>query len=235
MEVGVLGIGEVGSAIARLCRNSSQKVKVRDLKVDEFDGPLPVLHVCIPYSDYFIGIVRKTIAEFDVELAIIHSTVPVGTTAMISKAVHSPVRGRHPDLYESLFIFRKYIGSDDDTLTAMTVDQFEELGLSNFQVLPSRATELNKLIDTTYYGICIEAHRYFQELCDWYGVDFESVREFTQTYNEGYEELGFGNFKRPVLDPPEGAIGGHCVVPNAKILNQGFPHLLTTEILRNSR
>ena len=35
-----------------------------------------------------------------------------------------------------------------------------------------------------------------------------------ETYNQGYKELGKENVIRPVLFPPKGEIGGHCVVPN---------------------
>ena len=40
---------------------------------------------------------------------------------------------------------------------------------------------------------------------------------FNTSYNEGYKKLGKNNVVRPVLYPTE-KIGGHCVVPNAKIL-----------------
>ena len=40
---------------------------------------------------------------------------------------------------------------------------------------------------------------------------------YNQTYNEGYSKLNKRNVVRPVLYPTT-KIGGHCVVPNAKIL-----------------
>jgi hypothetical protein len=35
-------------------------------------------------------------------------------------------------------------------------------------------------------------------------------------------ELGQGHVVRPILYPPDGPIGGHCVVPNAKILSEEY-------------
>jgi hypothetical protein len=45
------------------------------------------------------------------------------------------------------------------------------------------------------------------------------------------EERWTPNHIRPVLNPPVGNIGGHCVVPNAEILNRMFPSALLGEII----
>jgi hypothetical protein len=45
----------------------------------------------------------------------------------------------------------------------------------------------------------------------------ETVTIMNNIYNEGYSILK-PNVVRPTLSAPEGPIGGHCVVPNAKLL-----------------
>jgi hypothetical protein len=57
-----------------------------------------------------------------------------------------------------------------------------------------------------------------KKICDNLNVDFEeAVTKWNKDYNESYMKLGKGNVVRPVLYPPN-KIGGHCVIPNAKIL-----------------
>ena len=61
------------------------------------------------------------------------------------------------------------------------------------------------------------------KICKKEKVNFDDVAtEFNKTYNEGYSKLGMKNVIRPVLFAPEGGIGGHCVVPNAKILKKHY-------------
>jgi hypothetical protein len=56
------------------------------------------------------------------------------------------------------------------------------------------------------------------------------MTDFNKTYNAGY--VLKPNVIRPVLYAPSGKIGGHCVVPNAKILisQYGLHDLITWAI-----
>ena len=57
-----------------------------------------------------------------------------------------------------------------------------------------------------------------KKLCDEHNLDFmEVMTKYNNTYNEGYTKLGKLNVVRPVLYPTD-KIGGHCVIPNAKLL-----------------
>ena len=219
-KVGILGNGEVGQAIAKFFDSP----KIKDLKrQDDFSG-IEVLHVCIPWSKNFVNIVRKEIRESKPKLVIIHSTIIPGTTKKIGKiAVHSPVRGTHPNLYEGVKIFVKYIGANDKKTGLLAQQHLESVGMKTKLFMPSAATELGKLLDTTYYGLCIAFHGEMKKFCDKFGVNFnDAVVDFNKTYNEGYAKLGMPHVVRPVLYAPEGPIGGHCVIPNAELLSQFF-------------
>jgi UDP-N-acetyl-D-mannosaminuronate dehydrogenase len=101
----------------------------------------------------------------------------------------------------------------------------EKLGLKTKVFYPSVTTELGKLLDTSYYGLCIAWHGEMKKISDKLGVNFEEVvTAFNKTYNEGYKKLGKSNVVRPVLYPPQktGGIGGHCVIPNAELLKKYF-------------
>lgn len=227
--VGILGYGEVGQAIAQFYKNP----KIKDLNRDDDLRGVDILHICIPWSKKFVEIVTKEIKKIKPKLTIIHSTIAPGTTQKIianlsqdlQQIVHSPVRGIHPKLYRGIKTFIKYIGAESKKAGKMAKKHLESLGIKTKVFYPSITTEIGKLLDTTYYGICIAWHGEMKKLCDKYKINFEeAVTDFNKTYNEGYVKLGKKNVVRPVLYPPEktGGISGHCVCQNAEILKKYF-------------
>lgn len=224
--IGVLGYGEVGKAIAQFYKQPL----IKDRDRDDFAGKkLDVLHVCIPDSSGFGSIVGENIKSTKAKLVIIHSTVAVGKTKKLftkfKNVVHSPIRGIHPHLYDGIKMFVKYVGAENKPLGEKVARHLRSIGIKKVKVVaPSSTTEIGKLLDTTYYGLCIAYHAYANKLCKKVGADFAgAMTEFNSSYNEGYKKLGKKNVVRPVLYPPQDSkITGHCVVQNAEILNKLF-------------
>lgn len=232
-KIGILGYGEVGQAIAKLYKEprfcEHFKVLIKDLERNDGLEGADILNICIPFSDNFIEIVRNELVKIKPKLAIIHSTVGPGITKQIAdvfsdiNVVHSPVRGVHPYLYEGIKTFVKYIGADKEESGRIAQEHLEGLGIKTKIFMPSRTTELGKLFGTTYYGLCIAYHGEMKKICAQERIDFDkAVTDFNQTYNQGYKELGKENVVRPVLYPPEGHIGGHCVGNNVEILKKYY-------------
>jgi len=218
-NVGILGYGEVGQAIAKFY----QQPKIKDLNRDDGLKGVEILHICIPYNKNFLKFVKTEIKKIQPKLTIIHSTVAPGTTKKISgMVVHSPVRGVHPNLHLGIKTFVKFIGTDNKKAARLAQQHFKSLGIKSKVFFPSQTTELGKLFDTTYYGLCIAWHGEMKKICDKFKVDFDqAATAFNQTYNQGYIKLGKKNVVRPVLYPPENnIIGGHCVIPNVNILKK---------------
>jgi len=234
-RVGILGYGEVGQSLHRIyCDHDEFTVFIRDLERDDGLSNLDVLNVCIPYSTDFVDIVQASIGESKAALTIIHSTVLPGTTRKIldcsfrnaGHISHSPVRGIHPNLYESLKEFVKFVGAESHESAQETIGHFESIGIHAEFAGNSITSELGKLMSTTYYGLCIAWHGEMHKLCSKFNADYnQAVTRFNETYNDGYAKLGKKNVVRPVLVPPEGAdahIGGHCIVLNAELLESVF-------------
>jgi len=219
-KVGILGYGEVGQAIAKFYKTP----KIKDLNRDDGLKGVEILHVCLPWSNNFVKIVKKEIKEIKPKLTIIHSTIAPGTTKKIGgMVVHSPIRGVHPYLYQGIKTFIKYIGADNKKAGELAKKHLESLGIKTKLFTSSLTTEIGKLLDTTYYGLCIAWHGEMEKLCDKYKVDFEEVvTDFNKTYNQGYKKLRKLNVIRPVLYPPKDGIGGHCIIPNVQILRKYF-------------
>lgn len=220
LKVGVLGYGEVGKAIAKFYK----KPFIKDLTRDNGLVGSNILHVSIPWNQHFNKIVEAEIRRIQPQLTIIHSTVAPGTTKELASkfsgmVVHSPIRGVHPKLHEGIKTFVKYIGADDKKAGAAAKKHLESLGIKTKVFSGSINTEIGKILDTTYYGVVIAWHGEMKKICDAMGASFDqAVTQFNETYNEGYKKLGKHNVVRPVLFPPTGSIGGHCVISNAKIL-----------------
>ena len=226
MKIGIVGHGQVGQAVAKLYSEtdttktwfSFDKILIYDPYQGMLDdiSDVDILNVCIPYTKDFVSIVKDLPTPN--WYTVIHSTVPVGTTEKFGyKFLHSPVRGVHPNLYEGLKTFVKFIGGDEQLAEAYS-GHLKTLGVETHICKDAKTTELSKLADTTYYGLCIAFTSDIKKLCDEYDLDFmEVMTKYNNTYNEGYKKLGKPNVVRPVLYPTD-KIGGHCVIPNAKLL-----------------
>ena len=226
MKIGIVGHGQVGQAVAKLYSEtdttktwfSFDKILIYDPYQGMLDdiSDVDILNVCIPYTKDFVSIVKDLPTPN--WYTVIHSTVPVGTTEKFGhKFLHSPVRGVHPNLYEGLKTFVKFIGGDEQLAQAYS-GHLKTLGIETHVCKDAKTTELSKLADTTYYGLCIAFTSDMKKLCDEYDLDFmEVMTKYNNTYNEGYKKLGKPNVVRPVLYPTD-KIGGHCVIPNAKLL-----------------
>lgn len=229
-SAGILGFGEVGRALAkfyknpRLRKSSGLQAKIKDLNRDDNLEGVEILHICIPWSGNFVKTVKKEIKKIKPKLTIIHSTVPIGTTKKIGGAVvHSPIRGVHPNLERGIKTFIKYIGADSKKAGRLAKKHLESLNIKTKLFYPAMTTEIGKLLDTSYYGLCIAWHGEMKKLCDKFGINFEeAVSDFNETYNDGYIKLEKNNVVRPVLYPPKKGISGHCIIPNVEILKRYF-------------
>lgn len=212
----VVGLGEVGSAVHKLLSERHQVVGV-DAEAMAHVGGYDVMHVCFPYSKDFLKHVEVYQSRFGYPLTVIHSTVPVGTCEQVGPmAVHSPIRGVHPNLYEGLKMFVKFFGG---IRARDAAKPFEECGVVTFSVARSRDTEAMKLWETEQYRRFILLNKEVKRWCDEHGVDFGVVYDLSnRTYNDGYAALGRTDVVRPRLKHVPGPIGGHCVEPNHKLL-----------------
>lgn len=226
INVGILGYGEIGSSVGKVYEQHSDfNILVKDLNRDDNLQNLECLNVCIPYSDKFVDIVLKQVEYSQPNFIIVHSTIIPGTIEKIEEHIstpiaHSPVMGVHPNLYEGIMTFTKFIGANNVSHAKIIQKHLDSLGVKTHICTSSKSTELGKLLSTSYYGTIIAAHGEMKKICDEFDVDFsEAVSAFNDVYNTGYITLGKTNVVRPILYPPkDDKIGGHCVVPNAKLL-----------------
>jgi len=215
-EIVVVGLGEIGKPLFDLISKKFETVGV-DVHPVELDGTCDILHICYPFQiDNFVGTCVDYIEKYRPSLTIINSTVAPGTTRHIHKlvgkpVVHSPIRGKHVKMSEDIPFYAKFIGGVEEQDSQKAAEHFRSVGLKTKILSSPEATELAKLTETTYFGHLIVWAQEIERYCTRLDLDYNEIVSF-------YEEI---NFLPPVKYFP-GVIGGHCVMPNVKILKRVF-------------
>lgn len=242
--VGILGHGDIGSAIARICKEAGFRVLIRELAYDQLKGKkVDYLHVNISETDNkeFVKIVVKNIKELMPRLTVINSSTTPGTTREIYKAtksliVHSPVIGTHPHLYESIKkYFPKIIGPVNSESLREAKRHFQDLGLKVEVYDDSDTSEAAKLLDLVYYAWNIMFCKDIYEICENLGLNFDQVyTKHNQIYNNGYKKM-LPNVIRPVLIPRKGPIAGRCTIADTLLFHKLYKNKITKFILDENK
>lgn len=227
----LVGFGELGQGLFdvfsryhRILIHDPLKGYLNGDKVDKIN----LLLVAIPFSEDFVKIVREYQERFKPDATVIFSTVPVGTTKQIPFAVHSPVEAPHPIMAQYIGRACRFVGGD---FNQDVCDFFEFAGLEVRWIEKADFTEFLKLRSTTVYGLAIEFARYSAEVAEKIGMPYDVISEYDREYNHINRINGRQDFQRYVIRKPEGKIGGHCVLPNAKLLVNQFYHPFLDTIL----
>ena len=214
----VIGLGEVGTALTQVLECEGADVEAATGPADQLD--IDTLHIAYPWSDSFVADTYRYSFLYSPTLIVVHSTVPVGTCDP-PNWVHSPVRGQHPNLTNALKTFIKPFGGPRAPEAAA------QWPGSSFTTAIAAETEAGKLWELAQFGIQVRINQAIYEWCEEKGLDPSAVYDmFAFSYNMGYIDMGKDKFVRPVLEYVPGEIGGHCVVPGAKLLDHPLIDLI---------
>jgi len=246
-KVLVQGLGEVGRTLFELLKESERfdvygfdikEEKMREVGQTRSSLPskVDIMHICIPFSnqDQFVNIVKSSVKRFKPKLLIINSTVQPGTTNSVHKhcngclVAHSPVRGVHKSLDHmkwELKRWTKYAGGVDTESTEAARRHFETIGLKTKALKSSVEAELAKLFETIYRAWMIACFQEMHRITGGFGADFDDVVEFL-------EDTHRVRLDRPVMFPD--VIGGHCLIPNTKLLLKSYDSKFLRLILESN-
>lgn len=226
MEFGrqlIIGNGEIGKALYEVL-SRDYSIFIRDTDGPEY-GDIDVLHIAFPPSSTFVDDVSNYIEMYNPDLVIVYSSTPIGTCEKIGPSiVHSPVEGRHPKLADSIRFGVRWVGSEDLTAIASAVALWSPFVAAIRSLGHSSHTEFLKMRSTAKYGINLVWTDYEASVVKDIGMDFDALKRFDEDYNDLYRGMGMSQFQRYILDPPGGSLGGHCIIPNAEILDSQYPH-----------
>lgn len=233
-KVIVVGLGEVGLPLYEILKESRQfEVYGFDVAVEKMSGldqpwvfpnHFDVMHICIPCRTYdgFIVKVVDLVFKYNPKLLIINSTILPKTTMRLYRILinlgkstirvaHSPIRGIHVNMKADIRRYIKYIGGVNKESAKQTSEHFGKAGLRTQILKSSTETELAKLFSTTYRAVMIATFQEFHRIAHKFGADFDHAIDIIDDTNA---ELG----DRPVFYPD--VIGGHCLIPNTKLLRR---------------
>lgn len=225
MNVLIIGQGEMGEPLAKLV-SKYHDVTTYDIAYDKQlqQETYDVVHLCIPYSEKFVGIVVDYINFLSTsKIFIIESTVLPGTTRALSEKVdldkvllcHSPVRGRLADGFDwALSTYTKFIGGINEESSKLAEAYYKTLGMRTRICGKPEDTEWMKILETTYWGLLVAWHQEIERISDVYNLDTKEILNFFKTVETE------GHIPRPVLWI--GPIGGHCIIPNSELLLQKY-------------
>jgi len=220
MRTIIVGAGQIGNSLDNVLSDYYYTAVID--KGEKAEGKFEIMHICFPYSDKFIDYVKSYQKEYQPKYTVIHSTVPVGTSRKCN-AIHSPVRGIHPNLESGIKTFVKFLGGEGASEVA---DYFRRAGLTVYLTDKQETTELMKIWSTTWYGMDIEKTKQIKRDCIKNDVPFEFWTIWTNTYNMGYNKLGHPEYSRPNLVPIMKVQGGHCTVSNAEFMDNVFSDII---------
>lgn len=249
----VIGLGEVGNALKAVLVARGKVVEGLDLGDEPRSSLLKnryVLNVCFPFrtpgdgvslpeaQQEFVDNVTRWVDKFypgSIHLIVVHSTVAPGTTNMLNSSlgkhvVHSPINGKHNSTVKSPCIRRdpepgrtmeayiedlpKWFGGPE-ALKQRVLDVFASVWDKIIWLGDARNSELMKLLATTYYAVNISWVQLVKQTCDALGTDYDYVTSM-------FRELPDSEDWRVDTKFP-GYIGGHCLIPNLRILTSIFP------------
>lgn len=219
----VLGLGQIGTAVKNILECDGYDPLTEEYPTGQYD----ILHICFPWDSGFVFSVNEYRERLGAKLVVVHSTVPVGTCDALG-AVMSPCRGIHPDLELGIRTFDKYFGGKGASeASKLFSDKISGQCVSSEDENAARTLEAAKLWDTTQYGLNIMIEKGIAAYCETNGLDFKMIYTMmNQSYNEGYAKLGHPEYAKYVLTHKDGPIGGHCVLPNAELLDHPLAKLL---------
>lgn len=230
MKALLLGYGEIGKGVYEIL-SPYHEIEIEDREKGKYaiNVVSDLLLIAVPWSPKFKNDVITWQLRTDAKATIVFSTVPIGTCHFLD-ACHFPIEAKHPHISRDIRLNgNHWLGGDDP----VAIEFLKQAGLK-FQILENPDyTEFLKLRSTAIYGLNIEFARYSAEVAKEIGLDYSIVKQYDLFHNVLVQRRGTPEHTRYILDPPEGNIGGHCVVPNAKILDDRYPSMFLKEIYRD--
>ncbi len=226
----VVGLGEVGGALAQVLERAGPVLR-HDIERRDFDESIGVMHLCFPFdsAQRFEEIAQSYIERFKPELTIVNSTVIPGTTRAIERrsgrpVAFSPVRGKHVRMAEDLLRYKKFVAAADPKIATRANEHFQQAGMRTQLVTQPETLELAKLAETTYFGVIIAFAQELDRYAGAAGADYEQAASF-------FDEVDY--LPRTRYFP--GVIGGHCVIPNIRLMLRVAPSPLLEAVLDSNR
>ena len=228
----VTGLGEIGNPILQLMSKKIPTIGfdinpklVNNNQFKKFENyQTSFLHICIPFNKQFNKNVILFYKKFQPQIIVIHSTISLGTTQKLQNKLSIPViysatRGVHKRMLSDLRRYTKFYALEPNaprkSWASSTYSKLmKKCGVKTKKMSSPITLELAKIVcDTSYYGWLINYAQISNMIAKENNVDYDEMWSFA---DEIHKFLG----NRPKMFP--GFIGGHCVIPNLKLIDKEY-------------
>ena len=241
-----VGLGEIGRSLFEIITKTNrfvvfgldldkEKMIAINQNQNKFPSKMDVMHVCIPCKSQknFLEVVLQYAKQYNPQLVIINSTVLPGTTRKLYEqyqylVVHSPVRGVHKDLTHMIWEMKrwtKYIGGINSNASKFASAHFNKIGLKVKKLKSCTESELAKLFETTYRAWMIACFQEMHRISKSFSGTYDDIVDFL-------EDTHRVRLDRPIMFPD--FIGGHCLIPNTKLLLESYDSEFLKLILKSN-
>jgi len=227
-KVIIIGLGEVGKPLYEILKASNNYVvygydtrsEISPNKLEELPRNSDYLHITYPFTEKFFDITTSYVDKLKPQKLVIHSTVLPGTTRILYEetglpTAYSPIRGKHPNLKRHLMFWPKWVSAYPLGDTRIFEEHLVKAGFKVKVAKNPETLELAKLFETAYRAIMIATWQEIHRLSLKYNAELAGIAEFIAEVHEVLRD-------RPVFYPDY--IGGHCLIPNTKLLNSIDPN-----------
>ena len=145
-----------------------------------------------------------------------------------SPIVDSPIRGMHGSkeaMKRDILFWKKYVGGMTEEAAETAKQHFEKLGLKVKILKGSIETELAKLFETTYRAWMIVCFQEMHRISRHFNANFHDVVDML-------EDIQRVDLNKPLHYPD--VIGGHCLIPNTKLLLESYDSEFLELILKST-
>ncbi len=239
VRVLVVGLGVVGRALYGMCVAAGYKCYGYDVDASRSIHGLgdargvDYIHVAFPFNsmESFVSSVKGYVEAVGARMVFIHSTVLPGTSRRVHReagvpVAYTPVRGVHGCMLRHMLYWSKWVSVLPGNALGEAKRHLEGMG---FRVrvcgCEPESLELAKLWETVYRAVMIASWQELYRFAKRFGADAGVVAEFI---DEVHRVLG----DRPVYYP--GFIGGHCLIPNTRMLYEATGSPLLRFVLESN-
>ena len=225
----VAGLGEIGLPILKLLSKKDivlgydiDQNLMNTTKFKKFENcQTSFLHIAIPFSNKFLSNINLLFKKFKPECIVIHSTISPGTTTKLQTKFNIPIiysstRGVHKTMIRDLKRYTKFFAIPKKSprkqwAISSFSKKLKSAGIKTKQMSKPETLELAKIVcDTSYLGWLVNYAQISNLIAKNFEVNYDEMWSFS---DEIHKFLG----NRPKMFP--GFIGGHCVIPNLKLIN----------------
>lgn len=237
-KVGIIGLGEIGSAVFKNMMDKQTDDQIFAVDVDkakitsynekgfsnineEFPGPIDVYIIAVYSSEQVIDVIKKLDCSKH-PLVIIESTLKPGTHKQILnlktksrrfRLVLFPHRYYASDPTKQVFNLHRILAGENNSTTLEALSfykKYMDLSYIHTDGATLEYVELCKPMENAYRYIEIATAEQFYLLCKKKGLDFKILRDLMNT-----------KWNINVMEPQEG-IGKHCLPKDFRIIRQFF-------------